>query len=760
MGNEIEERWRYMPASLAVALFVLLNLLAAVGLSRLQINNAPEVYLDADLPVMALKRQIETDFPQDQVLVVLFEGVGLFEDRFINGLEHAVDVIERDKHVDRVVTLVSVDHISGSEDEFVVEPLLEADRLEGLTEQQRRDRVLSDRFAPGLVVSKDGSAVALIVRPLALGSSFERVAVVDLVESAIADAGLAPWRTAMAGHVALDVAQLRAMIGDTLKFVPITTFFGMLLIWWLYRRWLAVVVTAVTVGTVASLAVVVLVLFDRPYTLVTSMIPSLMSALTIAFLIHLFNALKHASLRGMRGRQCMDEALNAVVRPGIYACLTTAAGMFSLTFSGIVPIQSFGLAAGVGVLLILPVVVWLLPPILLAYEGGGWQCARKQNRLMAGWVFAMVRLAIRRAGWVVAGIVAALLAGIPLVMNIHAETDLYKFFKDDHPLTQSTRHVSEKLVGVTTLEVIFDAPVRDGLKDPDRLKALVQFRQWLLSQPEVDRVFCMSDVVEEMNWAFNGEQPEFRRVPDDPLLIGQYLMIYSGKDLYELVDDRFQRTRVTLNLNVTGSGDVASVVERIKGRLTSQPVADLKWQISGFGQMFVEQERLLVKGQLSSLWVAVLVIFAMLLVLWRSLSDAVLTMVPNIAPIVLIFIVMGALGIWLDMATAMISSVALGVAVDDTVHIYHGFKDRLRRGMAPVAALMRTYAQAGQAVMATTIVLCVQLSVLGFSDFVPTVEFGLLTAFGLLVALLFDLVLLPAILILVHSRQPKVAARI
>jgi hypothetical protein len=143
-----------------------------------------------------------------------------------------------------------------------------------------------------------------------------------------------------------------------------------------------------------------------------------------------------------------------------------------------------------------------------------------------------------------------------------------------------------------------------------------------------------------------------------------------------------------------------------------------------------------------------------MLILWRSLGDTLLCMIPNISPILLIFIVMGFTGIWLDMATAMIASVAVGIAVDDTIHVYHGYSSRMKAGSRPVQALARTYRQAGRAVMTTTIILSAQFMILTVSLFQPTTHFGLLTSIGLWAALIFDLLLLPSILILLARFKP------
>ncbi|HDZ62139.1 MAG TPA: RND transporter, partial [Nitrospirae bacterium] len=148
-----------------------------------------------------------------------------------------------------------------------------------------------------------------------------------------------------------------------------------------------------------------------------------------------------------------------------------------------------------------------------------------------------------------------------------------------------------------------------------------------------------------------------------------------------------------------------------------------------------------------------IMIFLLMLLLWRSFSSALLCMIPNISPVLVIFIVMGLSGIWLDMATAMIASIAVGIAVDDTIHVYHGYISRVNAGARPAQALARTYNQAGRAVVTTTIILSAQFMILVSSSFQPTAHFGLLTSIGLWAALVFDLLLLPAIIILVATRK-------
>jgi predicted RND superfamily exporter protein len=127
-------------------------------------------------------------------------------------------------------------------------------------------------------------------------------------------------------------------------------------------------------------------------------------------------------------------------------------------------------------------------------------------------------------------------------------------------------------------------------------------------------------------------------------------------------------------------------------------------------------------------------------------------MLPNLAPVLAMFIIMGIFNIWLDIGTAMIASITVGIAVDDTIHIFEGFFRRIK-SMDVKQALLETYQESGKAIIITSFILSAQFSVLIFSNFIPLRNFGLLTTIGIITALVFDLILLPALLILKYSNR-------
>lgn len=740
-----------VPAPVALLLLVVMALAPLALVPRIEINNAPEIYFPSSAVAVEFERGLRERFPEDQVIVAMFVSPDLYGDEFIGRMEALTEALQRHPLVERVISPMTMDRISGSEDGFVVEPLLSSEMAAMLDPLERRQRVLSDRFAPGLLVSDDGDALAMIVRPRELKDSFHRRELMDTFHAAVSEAGLADRLAAVSGIVPLEVAQLRSMLRDSMIFIPVTLALGLGLIAWLFRRPLAVLVAALAFAAIIDSTLALMVLFGWPYTMVSGILPPLLLALTVALLIHWYNALAHAAARGLSGPERVSHALAGITSPAIYTSLTTAAGLLSLTFSPVQPVAAFGMIGAAGMLVLCFVVLVLLPPLFMR-DRHAWGTSGAGLRAMDRLVSVLRRLAMRHPLPVLVSAAALLLLATLMTFRVEVETDLFRFFQPEHPITVATERIQENISGVTTLELVLDADERDAFMDPQVLTSVKALQDSVAAMPEVDRTMSMVDLIEEMNWGFHGEDVGYRALPASADLIAQYLLLYDGVDLHDLVDRDFQRARILLNLNVHGARAINAVIEAIEARIEAEPPG-FTVTAAGFGRLFGDQEALLIEGQVKGLFAAVLLIFGLMALQWRSLRSSALCMVPNLAPVLLIFGLMGALGIWLDMATAMIASVTVGIAVDDTIHLYHGYRHRVAAGVNRIWALARSYQYAGRAVTATTLILVPQFMLLATSQFVPTMEFGFLTALGLSVALAFDLLVLPAMLVVLGARN-------
>ncbi|WP_296749978.1 MMPL family transporter [Thiobacillus sp.] len=737
---------RMLPPWLALAILLGIQLAALPFLLKLHFNNAPDIYSPPDSPTIQLRESLFREFPNDEAVIALFEGDALYAPAFLAALDRAAQKMAAHPAVDRVLTLTTVEHIDTTDDGFAVSPLIDPGNLSSRTPAQWQARVLSDSLAPGLLASRDGRAVALVVRPKILKESLARRDIQIALDAAIAAEKLTPYHTATAGTVAQTVEELRSLWRDSAIFIPLTFVIGMALLWWVVGRARPMVVGGLAMGTVVSASVAGLVLSGQPYTPITAMIPTLMAAYTTATLLHLYAAIQRARIALLPRPQRIARALKETFIPGLFNVLTTGAGMLSLLWVEIPPVQAFGLAGAIGTLIVFLVVFILVPPILLKWDTPRWPRRRSGMAHARRIAAAVAVFSLRHAKAVLTSAALLVLAAIPLVMQVKVESNIIEFFAPDHSISRSTARVESKLSGVTGLEIVLTGAARDSLKDPVTLAQIKALQTWLEQQPEVDRSFSLINVLEEMNRALSGEDLGPNALPASRKLVEQLLLIYDGEDLYELVNREFQRGRIPMSLNVHGANEIGQVIDRVRARVAAQPIAGVEIELAGYGRLFSDQEDRIVDGQVKSFASAFLQILLLMALLFRSFRGALICLVPNLAPLFFIFVVMGTTGISLDVATVLIAGVILGITVDDTIHLYHGYLHRIRRGVSPVFAIIRSVEASGRAVIAISVVLISQFSLLGLSDFRPTAHFGMLCAVGLFAGQVFELLLMPALL--------------
>lgn len=737
---------RMLPPWLALTILLGLQLVSVPYLFNIHFNNAGDIYSPPDSPIMQLRESLFREFPNDEALIALFEGDALFSQNFLAALHRVAARMEAHPSVDRVLSLTTVEHIDATDDGFEVSLLVDPANLAARSSAEWQARVLGDTLAPGLLVSRDGRAVALLVRPKILKESLTSRDIQIALDEAIAAEKLTPYHTATAGTVAQTVEELRSLWRDSAIFIPLTVVIGLILLWWVVGRVRPVIVGGLAMGMVVSVSVAGIAVSGQPYTPITAMIPTLMAAYTTATLLHLYAAIQRARIALLPRPQRIARALKETFKPGLFNVLSTGAGLLSLLWVDIPPVQIFGLSGAIGTLMVFLVVFILVPPILLKWDTPRWPRRRSGLAHARRIAAAMAVFSMRNAKAVLIATALLVLVTIPLAMQVKVESNLIEFFSPGHSISRGTARVEKRLSGVTSMEIVLTGPARDSLKSPDTLAQIKALQTWLDQQPEIDRSFSLVEVIEEMNRAFNGAELGSNALPTDRKLIEQLLLIYDGKDLYELVNREFQRGRIALNLNVHGANEISQVIERIRIRLAAQPIAGVKTEFAGFGKLFSDQEDLIVDGQLKSFVSAFVQILLLMALLFRSFRGALICMVPNLAPLFFIFVVMGTVGISLDVATVLIAGVILGITVDDTIHLYHGYLHRIRHGISPVFAIIRSVESSGRAVIAISVVLVAQFSLLGLSDFRPTAHFGMLCAVGLLAGEIFEMLLMPALL--------------
>ena len=744
---------RILPTWLAVTIALLLLIVPIPWIVDLEFDNHVESFFSEDSSTMKLEKKLRTEFPEDEVLIILFGGNELYNKSFLKKLEAMTQDLSEHEIIDKVISVFSVERVIGDTQGFYTEPLLSLEDIEELNPEEIKHRLLADRFAPSMLVSNEGDYLSLIVRPLTLKSSLDSRAIKNITLSAIEKFELQNDVIALSGGIDIDDVMFELMLTDNAIFLPATALCGILLLRWLFRRFIVIAVYCVVVLGVTNAAMFYVAHSGQPYTMPVSMISPFLTALTTAFFIHYLNTVHRLSHRKKHGRELYLQSLKEIERPIRYTALTTVAGISSLAMNSIPPIQVFGIGVSVGVVFMYLSIIWIVPAILCHWDKKTWPKSKAGITILKTFIRNTARFSIRHAGVVVTFVILGTLIGASQIPKIHVETDMMLYFPKEHPVSTADQLMRDKFSGTTSLEIVFEGKKPGSFQNAENVLAIQKIKSWLDAHPQVGYSISMADIVEEMHWAFHEENDRYRTVPNNSSLISQYLFIYDGTDLYDYVNSDFTISRLVVHLNTHGAREIQKIIHDIELKLKQEVGTDLTWQIAGTGKLFAVQEHELIKGQLASAALAFFLIFVCLSFFWRSLTSGLIAMIPNVSPIIFIFIVMAVVNIPLDIGTAIISCVVIGIAVDDTIHIYNGYLKRIKLGVSPVLALMRTYSTAGLAITATTLILCSQFFLLVFSDFIPTHNFGLMTGVGLIAALIFDLFFLPAVLTLLSKRK-------
>lgn len=743
-----------LPAPLALLLLFLMAVVPlAWAISELEISTTLEGSTPKDDPAFEFEQQLRDHFPYNTNFIAVFtlDETGL-SDAFLDDLEQISETMAAHPLVNRLYSLTHTQRLRGSDDQLRNERLLGPIERAGLKDADRIDRLLSDPLTIGSLVAHDGSHAALVMLPGKDIDNAQRRTLHDAFDEALAESGIARERVSLTGAIPATLAQVDATIQDIWLLAPLSLAAGLGLMLWMFRRWLAVAATLAVISASLGSGLAVTAATGHAFTIASAILIPLVSALAVALMVHLCNALTRQAQTGYQGNERVAGARAAIHRPALFTALTTAAAFLSLSITP-QPAAIFGQSAAAAVLAQYITVLWLLPAVFARWDRRSWPLSTQGVSLLERPICRLMLWAYRHPRATLGAALVVIVTGAPHVFRIEADVDMLRFLPDEHPTVAATDRFAEHFHGTSIIDLAFIGDGRDAFKEPHQLERLAAVRDWLETRPEVDLTRSMLDTLEEIHWALHNEDPDYRTIPDSRALVGQYLLLYDGTELFDRVDRDFQITRISVFLEVRGSQAINRFADEIKQELDARGWQPGEVQLAGAAYLLSQNEQRILRGQLNGLLLAGALIFVLMALLWRSLQHAAVGMLPNLFPVFCVLVIIGLGGLSLNTFTAMSAAIVLGIAVDDTIHLYYGYQNRRSVGFGHGRALLHTYRRAGRAVTATTVILAAQMLWLTLSQFNPTSIFGLLIATGIGAAWLFDLLVLPAILTLLHQRR-------
>ena len=336
------------------------------------------------------------------------------------------------------------------------------------------------------------------------------------------------------------------------------------------------------------------------------------------------------------------------------------------------------------------------------------------------------------------------------------DTNPLSFYQQDEPIWKSTRVLNKNLGGWAGISVV----VEGDIKSPEVMKKIDALEKHLQKNPLVGNTTSIAKVIRKMNEVMNEGDPKFDRIPDKRDLIAQYFLLYSmsadPEDFNKIVDFDYKHAQIIAQVKDSGTRAATEVVNYTKAYLAKQQGGPFKL-VGGFLDVMANLVEYIVRGQLLSLFLSVIICALLVAILMRSLVAGVISMMPLSVAISLLFGMMGYLGIELNLITAMLSSIMVGVGIDYTIHFLWRYRDERKQNQDPVSAVKTTLTTTGRGIVFNALSVVIGFVVLLISAFFPVRFFGLLVVVSITACMVCALVLLPAVVVVFRPKflEPK-----
>lgn len=722
---------------------------------HLRIDPSTEPLLPRGDPARARYAEAVRDFGDDEVYVIAMVTDDVFRADRLRTLRAVTDRIARFPEVRRVQSLADVTAFRWIAEQdwidigaFVGEIPDDAAALAAL-----RAEALGHPLYRRSLVSGDGRTAAVNVsfrkmtdREFIAARLDERIASV-LEEFASPEVAFH-----VAGRPHVKARVYRLMLRDLAVVIPASLAVLAAGLWLVFgtRRGVALPVGVVLAATLWTFGV--MAALERALSVLTTLLAPMLIAIGSVYGIHALSRYEEEARAAHDARAASLAALRHLRLPVLIAGLTTIAGFAALMITDVPAVFELGALSVLGVASItlltlvgLPAALALMP-LRAADLDSGAPAARIARRLDG----ALARLAqwtSRRPGAWIAGFALAVAVAAAAIPNIEIDTDYLSFFDEDAPVRRDFEAVNERLSGAVPLYVALRGPGAGSFREPEALRAVERIQAAAERLPGVSRTHSLADTVRVMNRALAADDPAAERVPDTKPEVAELIFLAPKGDLDRYTNADHSRANILVRTGAVGTSAVRAVTSGLEEVVRSAALPEgFEADVTGNALLLARSADGIARGQPLSIAVAVAMIFVMIAVGIGSPKLGLVAMVPNVVPVLMFYGLLG-LGVApLSLPTSLIGCVALGIAIDDSVHYLVRYRAERRAGLSVEEANRVGVRRVGRPIVITSVMMMAGFGVVALSSFATLRQFGLLSAATMALCLLADLVLLPAVL--------------
>lgn len=770
-------------------------------LQHLKFDTSNEGFLHEDDPYLKTYNQFREEFGRDDFLVLAVYSEELFSSEALDKLRALhEDLLGSVPFLEDITSLINIRDVRGEDDTLLVDELLLQTPTTPGELAELRERVLGNPLYINNLVSENGKYTAILLQSQVYGgdpdgdlfsgfdepseedesgdspeqgylSDLENDLFVEAVHEVVARHQDPSFLISAAGPPVNLHAIKYYMQQDAFTFMKLALLVIGSCLFLMFRRASGVILPLMLVGLSLVSTVGLMTMLGVSFKLPTTMLPSFILTVGVGASIHVLS-LAYQNIR--HGKDRHAAIVSAYGHSGLalmMTSLTTSAGLASFSMAKVAPIADLGIfsAIGVGISLIytftfLPATLSLLPLKPMDPE------RPIRPGLMDRFLRAVAAFSIRRYRLVLAFAAVVVLLGLAGVSRVLFSHDGLEWLPEELGVRQATQVLDRELKGTVVLEMVLDTGRENGLYDRATLLDIERLMAELVDdyadhEVPIGKALAITTLLKEIHQALHGNDPAFYKIPDNEKLIPQEFLLFTNTgsdDIDNLTDSQYRYARITLKVPWQDAllyiPFIRDVTERFSDTFTKRRLEGgdpMQVTATGIMSLFGRIIHAAMYSAAQSYAIALVVITVMMILLIGNLKLGLISMIPNLAPIITVLGLMGWLSINLDMFTMLIGSIVIGLAVDDTIHFMYNFKRYYMQTGDLHEAVENTLLTAGRAMLTTSVVLSIGFFIFMFAAMNNLFYFGLLAGSAVLLALGADLLLAPALMTLVIYKKDK-----
>ncbi len=730
-----------------IVIVAVLTIFFGYKLQFLKVDSDVVNSLPKDDPEVKLFNEVGERFGGNQMGVVILEASNVLDPEVLKNIEQITDTLSNTNGVLSVTSLTNMMNINSEGDNFEVGPLINDNNRPKNREEAEllKEKVTSNEMVSGTIIAKDGTATTIIFT-FEDGVDADKVA--KNIMSRLEKLHL-PEKLYFAGSPFLTRYVSNVVSHDLITLIPISFFLIALILYLSFHSIRGIVLPLLTAGFAIIWSMGIFGMAGFKLSMVSNNVPIIILAVGSAYAIHILNRVNQCEIKDIK--KAIAKSLSFLILPVSLTALTTMVGFLSFIFGAFLKlIRDFGLLAAMGTffaallaLTFVPALLAVMPPKKI--RTGKILKGKSASLLTDRFLIPLNKMVVRHRYRVLSLWILLFVMNIIGIFMIKRSVSVSGYFKADHPASIAEKIMAEKFGGTKPVFIVF----KGNMQSPEVLKRMLETEAYMKKSPYISSAQSIADVVAKLYKAMGGED----KIPDEEGEVGQlWFLLDQQESLNRLVTPDLDQGIIIAKYIDKEDNHIGDFKNYMDAYFNDHKSENYTVEMTGMPFVNAELDKSLLRSQLMSLVIAVLLVVALVSLMFFSFVEGLFGSIPIIATIGILYGIMGWTGIPLNVVTVLVASIAMGIGIDYSIHFISHFNRSLKVYGSVESAVEETILLSGKAIMINFISVSAGFLVLVFSSLVPMIYFGILIALSMLGSSMGALTLLPAIILISNKR--------